>query len=71
MKDFFTMKNKIISRHYEDYFSIRDNIVSLVLKEITDYMAETEDYSISWTDLRSCVSKILDRFGIKEKHLVL
>ncbi|WP_288794424.1 hypothetical protein [Megamonas funiformis] len=67
MKDFFTMKNKIISRHYEDYFSIRDNIVSLVLKEITDYMAETEDYSISWTDLRSCVSKILDRFGIKEK----
>lgn len=67
MSDFFAMKNKIISRNYADYLSMRDNVVPLVLKEITDYMAEKEDYSISWLDLRNCVSKILDGFGIKEK----
>lgn len=67
MSDFFAMKNKIISRNYADYLSVRDDIVTLVLKEITDYMAEKEQYSISWADLRSCVSNILDGFGIKEK----
>ena len=67
MNDFFAMKNKVISRNYADYLSVRDDVVSLVLKEITDYMAEKEEYSISWLDLRCCVSKILDGFGIKEK----
>ena len=57
MNDFFAMKNKVISRNYADYLSVRDDVVSLVLKEITDYMAEKEEYSISWLDLRCCTSQ--------------
>ncbi len=67
MSEFFELKNKIISRNYVDYLSVRDNVVPAILKEITEYMVEKEQYSILWSDLRKCVSNILDEFGIKEK----
>ena len=67
MNDFFSIKNKIISRNYSEYLSIRDNIVSVVLTEITNYMTNKGDYCISRFDLRNCVSKILMMFGIAEK----
>lgn len=67
MNDFFAVKNKIISKNYADYFSVRDNIVPLVLEKIINYMKEKEQYNISWSDLRKCVSDTLDEFEIKDK----
>lgn len=66
MNDYFSMKNRIISKKYNNYFSIRDNIVPLVLEKITNYMAEKEQYSISWLDLRNCVFNSLSEFKVSE-----
>ncbi|WP_415281503.1 NACHT domain-containing protein [Clostridium perfringens] len=67
MDEFFNIKNKIISKKYMDYFSVRDNVVILVLNSITEYMADNDIYNISWKDLRIIVSDVLDEFCIKEK----
>lgn len=70
MEAFFEIKNKIITKQYSDYFSVRDNIVRLTLNAVTQYMADNDQYSISWKDLRSSVLKILEEFGAKDKTLL-
>lgn len=67
MDEFFNMKNKTISKYYLEYFSIKDKVVSLALSAITQYMAENDQYSISWSELRIIIARVLDGFGIKEK----
>lgn len=67
MDEFFNMKNKTISKYYLEYFSIKDKVVSLALSVITQYMAENDQYSISWSELRTIIARVLDEFGIKEK----
>lgn len=67
MQEFFAIKNKIISKHYLEYLSVKDKVVSLVLGNATQYMADNDRYSISWAELRTVVSNVLDKFGIKEK----
>lgn len=67
MDDFFSLKNKTISKKYDDYFSVRDNIVSLALSRVTQYMADNDQYSTTWNELRKIISDILETFGIKEK----
>lgn len=67
MDDFFEIKNKIIAKQYSDYFSVRDNVVRLALDNITQYMADNDQYNITWKDLRSSVSKVLKEFGAEDK----
>lgn len=67
MEEFFGVKNKIISKHFFEYFSVKDKVVSLALSAVTQYMADNDRYSISWEELRAVIAKVLDRFGIKEK----
>lgn len=67
MNEFFKMKNKTITKYYADYFSIKDNVVSLALSAVTQHMAENDQYSITWIKLREIIAKLLNGFGIKEK----
>jgi hypothetical protein len=67
MEEFFDVKNKIISKYYLEYFSVKDKVVSLALNAITQYMADNDRYSMSWYELRIIIAKVLDGFGIKEK----
>lgn len=47
--------------------SVKDKVVSLVLDDVTQYMSDNDQYSISWFELRTIVSDTLDKFGLKEK----
>ena len=67
MEEFFEVKNKIISKHYSAYFSVKDKVVSLALSAVTQYMAEHDRYSITWSELRTVIAKVLNGFGIQEK----
>lgn len=67
MNEFFDIKNKIISKHYLESLSVKDKVVSLVLDDVTQYMSDNDQYSISWFELRTIVSDTLDKFGLKEK----
>lgn len=67
MREFFDVKNKIISKYYAEYFSVKDKVVSLALKAVIEYMAEHDQYSMTWFDLRTVISKVLAEFGIQEK----
>lgn len=67
MNEFFNQKNKIITAQYAEYFSVRDNVVNLILEDVTEYMSENDYYSISWNELRYIVSQRLEKFGVKEK----
>lgn len=67
MEEFFDMKNKTVSKYYLEYFSVKDKVVSLALSAVTQYMADNDQYSISWSKLRTIISGVLDGFGIKEK----
>ena len=67
MNEFFDIKNKIISKHYMESLSVKDKVVSLVLDDVTQYMSDNDQYSISWFELRTIVSDTLDKFGLKEK----
>lgn len=67
MEEFFDMKNKTISKYYLEYFSVKDNVVSLALNAVTQYMIDNDQYSILWSKLRTIIFDVLDGFGIKEK----
>ena len=67
MEEFFDIKNKIISKNYLEYFSVKDKIVSLALSAVTQFMAKNDRYSMTWFELRTVISEVLDKFGIKEK----
>ncbi len=67
MEDFFDMKNKTISKHYSEYCSVKDKVVSLALSAVTQHMANNNRYSIGWNELRTVIAEVLDGFGIKER----
>lgn len=67
MRDFFDVKNKIISKHYADCFSVKDKVVSLALSSVTQYMAEHDRYSMTWLELRGVIAKVLEQFGMQDK----
>ena len=61
------VKNKIISKYYAEYFSVKDKVVSLALSAVTQYMAEHDRYSMTWFELRTVIAMVLAEFGIQEK----
>lgn len=67
MEEFFDVKNKIISKNYSEYISVKDKVVSLALSAVIQYMSDNDRYSISWLELRTVIARVLDEFGIKEK----
>lgn len=67
MEEFFDMKNKTISRHYFESFSVKDKVVQLALSTVAQHMVGKDQYSISWSNLKTIIADILEKFGIKEK----
>lgn len=67
MEEFFEVKNKIISKNYSEYFSVKDKVVSIALSDVTQYMTEHDQYSMTWFELRRVIADTLGKFGIQEK----
>lgn len=51
--------------------SVKDKVVSLVLDDVTQYMSDNDQYSISWFELRTIVSDTWISSDLKKKHQVL